>query len=99
MAELHPGPRARTMRVRGCRYASSKTRLLANLMRTSAPVHSSSSLDVVSTCVRAPESGSVLTETAVRVLLCNGSDLVNVIAASLPAHAGLFNVHKSEVRT
>ena len=99
MTELQPWPLARAKRDRACRYASSSTRLPTNLMRNSAPVHSNSSRDVVSTCVRTPVCGSVFIETAVRVLLCSGSDFVKVMAASLPAPARLINVHVSEART
>lgn len=99
MTDLQPCSLGRTVRLGPCRYASSSTRLPANLMRNSAPVHSSSTRDVVSTCVRTPVCGSVFMEIAVRVLLCSGSDLVNVIAASLPAVAQLSNVHDLEVRT
>lgn len=99
MTDRQPWPRARTTRVRACRYASSSIRLPTNPTRNSAPVHSNSSRDVVSTCVRTPVCGSVFIETAVRVLLCSGSDFVKVMAASLPAPARLINVHVSEART
>lgn len=99
MSDFHCGPLTRPMRALCCRYASSKTRLAVKRMCTSAPDHSSSSLEVVSTCVRTPVSGSVFMDTAVRVLLCSGSDLANVMAASLFAPADLFNVHVRECRT
>lgn len=87
------------MRAPACRYASSSTRLPANLIRNSGPTHSTSIRDVVSTCVRKPVSGSVFMETAVRVLVCSGSDFMKVIDASFPAEAQLINVHASEART
>ena len=99
MTDFQSRPLAGPTRVRACRYASSSTRLPANRTRNSAPHHSSSSRDVLSTCVRTPVSGSMFMETAVLVLLCSGSELVKVIAASLPAAAQLSNVHESEVGT
>lgn len=99
MTDLQSCPRARATRVRVFRYASSSTRLPANLMRNSAPIHSSSIREVVSTCVRTPVSGSVFMETAVRVLVCSGSNLLKVIAASLPVEARRINVHVSGART
>ena len=99
MSDVHRGPLTRPMRALCCRYASSRTRLAVKRMCTSAPIHSSSSLEVVRTCVRTPVSGSVFMDTAVRVLLCSGSDLANVMAASLSAPADLFNVHVRECRT
>jgi hypothetical protein len=99
MTDIQPWPLVPPLRGRVCRYASSSTRLPTNRMRNSAPVHSNSSRDVVRTCVRTPVSGSVFMETAVRVLLCSGSDFVKLIATSLPAQARLINVHVSEART
>ena len=99
MSDVHRGPPTRPMRALCCRYVSSRTRLALKRMCISTPIHSSSSLEVVSTCVRMPVSGSVFMDTAVRVLLCSGSDLAKVMDASLSAPAGLFNVHVTEART
>lgn len=99
MTDLQSRPLAGPRRVGACRYALSSTRLPANRTRNSAPHHSKSSRDVLSTCVRAPVSGSVFMDIDVRVLLWSGSDLANVIAASLPAGAQPSNVHELGVRT
>ena len=86
-------------RGRVCRYASSSTRLPANLTRNASPVHSTSNRDVVSTCVRTPVSGSAFIDTAVRVLLCSGNSLVKLMPASLLFGGDPINVQVSEART